>query len=297
MRIAVSGSTGFIGSALCNSLRSQGHLVLPMVRGERNQARAGSIFWNPASGEIDADALGATEAVIHLAGESIAAGRWTEEKKARILESRVQGTHLIATTMANRTEGPRILISGSAIGYYGNRGDEFLDEQSAPGKGFLADVCKQWEAATSPAQQAGIRVVRGRIGVVLGIGGGALAKMLPLFKTGLGGPIGSGKQYWSWIVLNDLVRAISFLLSTEISGSVNLVAPYSVTNKEFTEQLARNLNKPAFLPAPDFALRLALGQMADEMLLSSQRVRPVALETAGFHCEQPNLDSALRSIL
>jgi uncharacterized protein len=295
MRIAVTGASGFVGKALCNYLRSERHLVLPMVRdkGDKNN-RAGAIYWSPSKGEIDVEALEGIDGVIHLAGESIAAGRWTAEKKKRIMESRVKGTQLLASTMAGLKAKPGVFLSTSAIGYYGERGDEMLDETSSTGSGFLADVCRQWEAATKDAESAGVRVAILRLGVVLGTGGGAMDKMLPLFKTGLGGPLGSGKQYWSWISLDDLVRIFAFALTADVRGPVNCVAPNPVTNKEFTDELARVLHKPAVLPAPDFALKLALGEMADEMLLASQRVRPVVLEKAGFQFQHAQLSDCLK---
>lgn len=301
LKIAVTGASGFIGTALSDYLRSCGHSVHPLVRPSSAAGGAssdGSIKWDPAGRIIDRESLEGVDAVINLAGESIAQGRWTGLKKVRILSSRVDGTAFLCQALSSLNKKPSVLLSGSAIGFYGHRGDETLTEASAAGDGFLADVCKQWEAATKDAKDAGIRVVYGRIGVVLGKGGGAMSKMLPLFQSGLGGPLGTGSQYWSWIGLHDLCRASEFVLSNaSIAGPVNLVAPNPVTNKEFTAELAAQLHRPAFLPAPSFALKIALGDMADEMLLASQKVLPAVLQSNKFAFEHAQLKSALSALL
>jgi uncharacterized protein len=297
MIVAITGSTGLVGTALVNALEAEGHLVRRMVR---RSAREGEheIHWDPAAGTIDADALGGVDAVVHLAGENIAAHRWTESFKAKLRESRVRGTRLVCQTLAGLASKPAVLVSASAIGYYGNRGNEQVDESSAPGHGFLADVCQQWEAETQPARDANVRVVNLRIGVVLSRAGGALAQMLTPFKLGLGGVIGSGRQYLSWIELDDLVRAIQFALSAAaLSGPVNGVTTEPVTNRAFTKALGRVLGRPTVFPMPAFTARLAFGQMADEMLLGGVRVVPSALCSAGFNFQYPQLEQALRHAL
>jgi len=235
---------------------------------------------------------------VHLAGEPIAEGRWTQEKKRRILESRVKGTRLIAETLAKLNEKPRVLVSASAIGFYGDRGDEVLLEESASGEDFLSEVCREWEKATLAASQAGIRVVHLRIGIVLSAEGGALAKMLTPFKLGVGGRVGGGRQYMSWITLDDLVGVIRRALADEsLRGPVNAVAPQAVTNEEFTKALGRVLGRPTFLPVPAFAARLAFGEMADALLLSSARVEPARLKEAGYEFSQTEVEGALRHVL
>jgi uncharacterized protein len=294
MRILVTGSTGLIGSALISALSAQGHTVVRLVRGQPQAAT--DVRWNPATGQLDAAALEGLDAVVHLAGENVA-GRWTPEKKARIFDSRVQGTQLLSETLARLKNPPRALASASAIGFYGNRGNEVLREDSSLGTGFMAEVCRAWEAATEAASNAGIRVVHLRFGIVLSAQGGALAKMLTPFRLGLGGRIG-GNQYWSWIALDDSVGAICHALTTEtLEGMVNIVAPQAVTNREFTTTLGRVLGRPTILPVPAFALRLALGEMADEALLSSARVEPARLAGTGYIFRYPNLEGALRHVL
>lgn len=297
MIIAITGSTGLVGRSLVSTLEADGHLVRPMVRrpprAERNEIR-----WDPAGGTIDAAELGSVDAVIHLAGEGIAAHRWTPAVKERIRDSRVRGTKLLCDTLANLATKPSVLVSASAIGYYGNRGDEILNESSPPGKGFLADVCQQWEAATHAARDADIRVVNLRIGVVLSRDGGALAQMLTPFRLGVGGVLGSGQQFMSWISLDDLVRVIQFALSAAaLAGPVNATAPEPVTNREFTKALGRVLGRPTIFPMPAFAARLAFGEMADELLLSSARVEPRALIDDEFEFLHQQLEPALRHIL
>jgi uncharacterized protein (TIGR01777 family) len=297
MNILVTGSSGLIGSALTGKLTAAGHDVTRLVRSS-GAAEHRQIRWDPAAGELDAESLEGFDAVVHLAGESVAAGRWTAAKKERIRSSRVQGTRLLAQTLGRLSRPPRVLVSASAIGYYGHRGDDALDEESPPGSGFLAQVCREWEAAADPARGAGIRVVHPRIGLVLSASGGALAKMLPLFRLGLGGPLGSGRQYVSWITLDDLVAAICHSIATDsLSGPVNAVAPEPATNRQFARALGRALRRPARLPAPAFALRAMLGPMADELLLSSTRVIPRKLTDSGFAFDEPDLELALERLL
>lgn len=297
LRIAVTGSTGLIGTALVRALRADGHRVLRLVR-SRPAPGADEVYWSPSGGEIDAAALEGTDAAVHLAGENVGQPPWTEERKRRIRDSRVQGTGLLARTLAGLAAKPRVLVSASAIGYYGDRGDEVLDETAAPGSGFLAEVCRAWEAAADPARAAGIRVVHPRIGVVLSGEGGALEKMLTPFKLGVGGKMGSGRQWMSWVALHDVVEAIRFALRTDtLSGPANVASPNPATNAEFTEALGRVLGRPTFFAVPKFALKLALGQMADEALLASQRAVPEKLRAAGFVFEYPDLEGALRVAL
>jgi uncharacterized protein (TIGR01777 family) len=294
LRVAITGATGFIGSQLAAFLSTGGHEVLRIGRGP---VRPGvvDVRWDPARGQLDASALEGVDAVIHLAGASIAE-RWTAEHQRAIRESRVEGTSLLAHTIARLSRKPRVLLSGSAIGVYGSRGDEILTERSSFGTDFLADVGRAWEAATQPAEQAGIRVVHLRTGIVQGAAGGALAKQAPLFKFGLGGPLGSGTQWVSPIALDDHIGAMHFcLMRDDIAGPVNLVAPDAVTNRTFTDVLARVLSRPALAPAPAFALRLALGAaMADATVLASQRVIPEVLQQKGFRWRFPDLEQALR---
>jgi uncharacterized protein (TIGR01777 family) len=297
MIIAITGSSGLVGSALVHALEADGHLIRPVVR-RAPRAGANEIRWDPDRGMIDAAEFASVDAVVHLAGENIAAHRWTESFKQKILTSRIRGTKLLCDTLAGLASKPTVLISASAIGYYGNRGDELLDESATSGGGFLAEVCQQWEAATVPARDADIRVVNLRIGFVLSKNGGGLAKMLTPFRLGLGGVIGSGNQYMSWIALDDLVRVIQFTLSAAaIAGPVNAVAPTPVTNREFTKTLGRVLRRPTIFPMPAFATKLAFGEMADDMLLGGARVEPRALTNARFEFHYPQLDSALRHVV
>ena len=296
-KIAVTGASGLVGAALLTELSGRGFDAIRLVR--RPATSGDEAQWDPAAGTIDADALSGVTGVVHLAGDNIASGRWSEAKKARILESRVKGTELISEMLAKLEPQPRVLVSASAIGFYGNRGSEAVDERSAPGQGFLADVCQAWEAATAPARDAGVRVVNARIGVVLAAEGGALAKMKAPFLLGIGGRIGDGTQYMSWITLDDLVSALLFAVDNErLRGPVNMVAPAPVTNAELTSTLGRVLKRPTFLPVPKFALRLGAGaEMADEMLLGGARVVPAALQSHGFRWSHPTLEPALRSVL
>ncbi|MGD9635515.1 MAG: TIGR01777 family oxidoreductase [Pirellulales bacterium] len=297
MIIAVTGSTGLVGSALVKALEARGDLVRRLVRHAVRDAER-EIAWNPDAGQIDAAELNGVDAVVHLAGENIAGRRWSEDFKRRILESRTKGTRLLAETLAGLEMKPSVFVSASATGYYGNRHDEEVDELAPSGNGFLAEVCREWEAATEPAHDADIRVVKLRIGPVLSPKGGALAKMLPPFKMGVGGVIGSGRQYFSWISLDDLVSAILFALDNDsLAGPVNAVTPHPVTNREFTKTLGRVLGRPTIFPMPAFAARLAFGEMADEMLIGGVRVAPHELIKAKFPFEHPELEPALRHLI
>jgi hypothetical protein len=297
MRIAVSGSTGLVGSALCETLTQQGRDVRPIVRGNAGSDR--EILWDTQLHSFDGDALAQCDAVVHLAGEGIM-GRWTDEKKQRVRDSRVKSTRALAQTLANLDNGPRTLIVASAIGYYGETGQtDARTEDDPPGNtdtDFLADVCVQWEAAADPARDAGIRVVHLRIGIVLSPDGGALAAMLPPFKLGLGGPVGDGKQWMSWIALTDLVRLTLFAIDTpEVSGPLNAVAPEPATNRAFTKALGRALGRPTFLPVPGFAPKLLYGsECAEALVLGSIRVQPKRALDAGFAFEYDDLDDALK---
>ncbi len=299
MRILISGASGLIGSALMRRCAEFGHQVLRLVRNTPSP-RADEISFDLQAGRIDRAGLEAAqlEAVVHLAGESIATGRWTPSRKARIRQSRVEGTRLLAETLAALPTPPKVFACASAIGYYGHRGDEELEETSPAGVGFLPDVCREWEAATEPAARAGVRVVRMRFGMVLDASGGALAKMLPLFRLGLGGPIGNGRQYMSWITLDDAASAIESLVSSmTVDGPVNLVAPQPVANRQFARALGRVVRRPALLPVPAIAVRLLLGEMADALLLSSARVVPRRVLAAGFSFRDPQLEPALERLL
>ena len=301
MKVIVTGSTGLVGRALVRSLLADGHEVTRLVRGGSQAFRApgtAAVHWEPERGEIDARALEGHDAAVHLAGEPVAEGRWDEEKKRRILESRVKGTRLLASALASLGAKPKALVSASATGFYGDRGAEVLREESASGADFLSEVCREWEKATLAASQAGIRVVHVRIGVVLSGEGGALTKMLTPFKLGLGGKVGSGGQYMSWITLEDLVGVIRRAVEDEsLRGPVNAVAPNAVTNEEFTKALGRVLGRPTFFAMPAFAARLAFGEMADALLLSGARVEPARLKEAGHQFKHPELEGALRSVL
>jgi uncharacterized protein (TIGR01777 family) len=296
MKILVTGSTGLVGSVLVPSLRSKGHEVLRAVRS--SPKGADEIEWDPERDKIEVSKLTELDAAVHLAGESVAGGRWTDEKKRRILESRVKGTRLLSETLARLNPKPKVLVSASAIGYYGSRGSEVMTEESTTGEGFLAGVSRQWESSTVAAAEAGIRVVVLRIGVVLSAKGGALGKMLPPFKLGLGGKVGDGTQYMSWIAIEDVVGIIEHALEDEtLSGPVNTVAPNPVTNAEFTKALGSAISRPTIFPFPAFAARLAFGEMADETLLSSIRVLPQRLTKSGYKFRYSNLDDALRNAL
>jgi uncharacterized protein (TIGR01777 family) len=299
--IAISGSTGFLGAALAEALRARGDAVWRLVRPNTRTPGASAdreVHWDPARGEIDQAALEGVDAVVHLAGESVASGRWTEAQKARIEQSRIQGTRLLASTLRGLRHRPKLWLSASAIGFYGDRGALPLDESQGPGGDFLARVCVAWEAAAVPASEVGVRVVHPRFGVVLDPRGGALARMLPLFRWGMGGKLGDGAQLMSWIALADAVRALLFALDTQaLSGPLNLTAPRAVTNAELTRALASVLGRPSFMRVPRVALRAALGELADVALLASANVLPRKLLDAGFVFEHPALEPYLRSVL
>jgi uncharacterized protein (TIGR01777 family) len=296
MDVAVTGASGLIGTALTRSLEADGHRVVRIVRS--TPTRDDDIRWSPDAQTIDAARLEGLDAVVHLAGEGIAERRWDDAQKERILSSRTNGTALLASTLATLQRPPRVLLSASAIGYYGERGADVLTESAAPGEGFLSDVCVAWEGATAPAAAAGIRVATLRTGIVLSRDGGALQKMLPLFRFGLGGRFGNGRQIWSWISLADHVAAVRFLLDHDVRGPVNLTAPQPVTNAEFTRALGRAVHRPALLPVPKIGPSLLLGgELAQNLLYTSADVRPAALEAAGFVFDHPELDGALASVL
>ncbi len=294
MDVLVSGATGLIGSALVPELEAVGHRVRRLTRTPRSE---GDVRWDPEGGTIDGDLTG-TEAVVHLAGESIAEGRWTREKKRRILESRQKGTRLLAESIAGLPEPPSVMVSVSAIGYYGDRGNELLTEESESGDLFLSEVCREWEAAAAPAREAGIRVVHPRFGIVLSTEGGALGTTLPIFKLGGGGKVGSGRQYWSWVSFDDVIGAIVHAIEAEnLSGPVNVVIPDPPTNAEYTKVLGHVLGRPTFFTVPAPAARVALGGIADELLLASARVEPVRLQETGYSFRHPDLEGALRHLL
>jgi len=297
MKVLIAGATGLVGGALKPAFDEKGISVTDLVRTSPNIGLP-EIEWHPNQGEVDPAELEGFDAVINLAGESIAAGRWTEAKKKRIRESRIQGTRLLSETIAKLTSPPKVFLCASATGIYGDRGNETLDEDSAPGKGFLADVCREWEEATKGAADAGVRVVNLRFGPIFSAEGGMLEKLLPPFKLGVGGKIGSGKQYMSWVAMDDVVGAVTFALENETQrGPINIVTPNPVTNGEFTKALGKVLSRPTFFAVPEFAARLAFGEMADEMLLSSQRVVPKRLSDAGYKFKYPDLEAALRHTL
>lgn len=296
--IAVSGASGLVGSALSREIFDRSWKMRRLVRGNAKGLPGANIPWNPESGLVNFTGFSGVDAVVHLAGENIATGKWTPAKKLRIRDSRVVSTHRLCKSLAAMPNPPRVLVCASAIGYYGDRGTQPLSESEPPGHGFLPDVCTQWERATQPAVDAGIRVVQMRIGVVLSANGGALKQMLLPFRLGLGGKVGSGCQYWSWISLPDLVRSILFAVETEsLSGPLNAVAPHAVTNAEFSRILGRVLRRPALMPLPGFIARLVLGEMAEELLLSSTRAVPEQLQQSGFEFSHPDLETALHSIL
>jgi len=301
MKILVTGSTGLVGTALVGALAGAGHTVCRLVRPE-SAARGGAkdgfdAPWNPTTGELGGAAVGA-DAVVNLAGASIAGGRWTAERKALLRTSRVETTRALVTALAKMSARPRVLVSASAIGYYGSRGDELLTEESAAGADFLAGLAQEWEAEAVKAESLGIRVVRARFGIILARHGGALAKMLLPFKLGAGGRVGSGQQWMSWVTLHDVVEILRFSVENAgVQGAVNVVAPGAVRNAEFTKELARAVHRPALVPAPASALRLALGEMADALLLASQRVAPQKLQQLGYGFAHADLGSSLAAVL
>lgn len=296
MRIAVTGSRGLIGSALCASLEADGDDVVRVVR---SGGGPGTVRWDIDAGTIDAAGLEGLDGVVHLAGEGIASGRFSEDHKRAVLQSRTEGTALLSRTLAELDARPPVLLSGSAIGYYGDRGDEELVETSPPGEGFLPEVCIAWEAETAAAEDAGIRVAHLRTGVVLSADGGALAKQLLPFKLGLGGKAGTGEQWLPWISLEDHVRALRFLLTTDVQGPVNLTAPNPVRNVEFVRTLGAVLGRPTIIPIPGFARKLPLGvgPLVDNLLFASDRVLPTVLTDAGFSWHHDRLGDALRALL
>jgi len=296
--VLMSGASGMLGRAVRKALTTSGIAVLQLVRGAVRGE--GQIAWNPAAQPAvsESAALEGCTAAIHLSGASVAGGRWTAAYRREMTASRVGTTRALAATLAGLREKPQVLVVASAVGIYGDRGDELLDESSPTGTGFLADLCRDWEDAARPAVEAGIRVVHARFGVVLGRDAGALKKMLPLFRAGLGGNLGSGRQWMSWVSLEDAVAALLFASATpSVAGAINVTAPNPVTNAAFTRALARQLHRPAVLPAPEFALRLFFGQMADEALLASQRAMPSRLICAGFQFTHSIVDEALAAIL
>ncbi|MDD2817617.1 MAG: TIGR01777 family oxidoreductase [Candidatus Nanopelagicales bacterium] len=293
MRVAITGASGLIGTALVDHLRSQGHEVVKLVR--RTASASDEISWDPIAGTVDVDALNGVDGVVHLAGAGVGDHRWSDEYKREILDSRVNGTNTIVKAMLQLDSKPRVLVSGSAIGWYGDTADRAVDETAPAGEGFLADVVQAWEAATLPAQEAGIRVVRARTGLVVAKHGGAWARMFPLFKMGVGGKLGNGKQYWSWISLRDEVAALTFCLTNDsIQGAVNLTGPTPQTNAEVTKAMGKVMGRPTLFPAPAAALKIALGEFSTEVLGSS-RVLPDVLTVAGFTWQDPTIDDAIRT--
>lgn len=293
-RVLVSGASGLIGSALLPSLKSRGFQVVRLVRGPASGED--QISWDPLK-PIAPETVSGYRAIVHLSGESVV-GRWTDSKQAKIRDSRVASTRNLAQSLAHVADRPRVLITASAIGYYGDRRDEVLREESSSGSGFLAEVCREWEAAAQPAADAGIRCAQIRTGVVLSAEGGALQKMLPPFRLGVGGNLGSGRQWMSWIHIQDMVGAINHILKTDLlHGAVNMVAPRPVTNAEFTKTLGAVLSRPTIFPVPEFVAKLAFGQMAEEVLLASQRVEPTKLVSNGYPFQYSDLRKALESIL
>ncbi|HYL62219.1 MAG TPA: TIGR01777 family oxidoreductase [Candidatus Methylomirabilis sp.] len=302
MRILVSGSTGFVGSALVETLEGQGHAIARLVRpgtvqGASARARAQAVAWDPAAGQFDASQADGADALVHLAGASIAGGRWNAKRKELLRASRIDATRHLIGALAKLQRPPRVIVAASAIGYYGNRGDESLTETSAPGKDFLAGVCREWETETARGSEFGARVVNLRFGIILAAHGGALPRMALPFKMGAGGRLGDGRQWMSWLTLQETVRIIQFALATSgLTGPVNTVAPNPVRNSEFTRVLAKTLHRPALFPAPAFALRLALGEMADALLLVSQKVLPSKLTDSEYRFLQPSLAGALAEV-
>jgi uncharacterized protein len=294
VQIAITGSAGLIGSALVRELRDEGRTVLRLVR--RRPTADDEVHWDPFGG-VDTASLEGVDAVVHLAGANIGDRRWNDCYRQEIRDSRIEGTRTLCRALAALNRRPSVLVSGSASGYYGDTGDRTVDEKSPAGKGFLAALCQDWEAAAEPAAEAGIRVVTPRTGVVLSRQGGVLGRTLPLFRAGLGGRLGSGRQWMSWISLADQVAALRFLIDHPIEGPVNLTAPNPVTNAAYTKAVGRALHRPAPFVAPAAVLRLALGDLADEAMLVSQRVLPARLTAAGFAFRHPDLDSALGGIL
>ena len=295
MKVAIAGASGLVGSALIPVLKTMGAQITRFVRTKPN---AGEIEWHPNQDEVSPHTLAGFDTVINLAGENIAAGRWSDDQKRRIRNSRVNGTHLLSEAIAKLSPKPNVFLCASATGIYGDRDDETLDEQSDSGSGFLAGVCREWEKATEPAVKAGVRVVNLRFGPILAKEGGMLAKLLTPFKMGMGGKVGSGRQFISWVGIDDAIQAVRLALEdASIRGPLNIVSPQPVTNEEFTKTLGHVLNRPTALAMPAFAARLAFGEMADEMLLASQKVIPKKLLNAGYKFRHPELEQTLRELL
>ncbi len=300
MRVLVSGSSGLVGRSLDETMHREGHTVLHLVRPESADQRPanGAVRWNPPSGEFDAAKADGADAVDHLAGASIADGRWSEERKRLLRTSRVDATRHLVSHLAKLSRPPRIFVAASAVGYFGDRGDEVLIESSAPANDFLGKLCQEWEAESLQAEKFGARVVLLRFGIILASHGGALVKMLPPFRMGAGGPIGSGRQWMSWIALPEVIDVIHYALQNDaLRGPVNTVTPNPATNKQFSKGLGRAVHRPAIFPLPGFVARVMLGEMADALLLSSQRVTPQKLQQAGYRFQHPDLDDALRVVL
>lgn len=296
-RILVSGSTGFIGSSLVPALRSQGLCVVRLARCGA-KADDDSVAWNPDAGELDSSSVEGFDAVVHLAAESIAAHRWTEKEKRRIMDSRAQGTRLLCKKMAALAKPPRVIVSASAMGYYGERGDDLLTEKEPPGKGFLCDVVRAWEDATRAAIESGIRVVNLRLGIVLGLGGGTLGELLPLFRIGLGGPLAGGRQFLSWITMQDVIGVIQYAMATEtLRGPVNVVSPNPLRQHEFARLLGRVMKRPVWFNVPRWALQLRLGRELADSLLRSARVVPEKLLAGRYRFQYPELEAGLRAVL
>lgn len=299
MKVLISGSSGLVGSALCQRLEAEPDCeIVRLVRKQSPDTQQTSVVWNPAEGQLEPQAFDGVDVVVHLGGVNIAGKRWSPEVKQKIFNSRFQSTSLLASQLATLEQKPSVFLCASAVGFYGDRGEERLDESSPRGEGFLADVCQAWEQATQPAQDAGMRVVNMRFGMILDRKGGALGQMLTPFKMGVGGRLGSGKQYWSWIALPDVINALQFCLNhSELAGPVNFVAPDEVTNLEFTKTLGKVLSRPTCLPVPAWGVKTAFGEMGQELMLTSARVVPKKLIEAGFQFQYPQLEDAFRSVL
>jgi len=291
VRIIIAGASGFLGTTLTKGLRAAGHEVVRLVR--RTPHGSDEVSWNPAAGELDPGVLTGADVAVNLTGAGVGDRRWTAAYKAELRSSRLDPTVTLSAALAAAKDGPHVLLNASAIGYYGDRGDEVLDEDSPAGNGFLALLCREWEAATQPAEEAGVRVCRLRNGLVLGPGGGMLKAMVRIYKAGIGGPLGNGRHYQSWISLADYMAAVQFLMTAELSGPVNVTGPMPVPNSVFSDALARALHRPGLVPAPRFGMRLVLGELADNAL-ESTRVVPRVLQDAGFEFRHPDVDSAMR---
>jgi uncharacterized protein len=297
VQVVVTGSHGLIGSEVVAALEGRGHRPIRLVRSAPGRGEDG-IYWNPATGAIDAPSLEGIDAAVHLAGKNVGRPWWTETHKAQVMDSRVRGTRLLSETLAGLNRPPAVLVSASAVGYYGDRGDEVVTESSPPGTGVLPDICREWEASIEPASRAGIRVAVTRMAIVLGGKGGAIAPLVLIFRLGLGGPIANGDQFWPWIAVDDVAGAIIYIIEGDASGPINFAAPHLVRNAEFVRTLAKVLRRPAIIPAPAFAIKLAVGpEMAEEMLLLSQRIEPRKLLATGYDFRYPELEGALRHVL